>query len=185
MPCKFAGPWPRACQITDFGNYQEQEHNFTNFIQVWTRFTIKISIEQQLLKLLLLLLMLLFITVSCSIPGARGGLPGSLWIPRSLLIFQADDFFSSLFLTPCVITICSRVECEVAPKWEPKVAQGETVKTVLPSRRELTLALQAGCKNASFRGLFSRALSGGVLGEPRAQPASSQCPASVQPVSII
>ena len=32
----------------------------------------------------------------------------------------------------------------------PKGRVGETVKTVLPSRRELTLALQAGCKNASF-----------------------------------
>ena len=32
----------------------------------------------------------------------------------------------------------------------PKSRVGETVKTVLPSRRELTLALQAGCKNASF-----------------------------------
>ena len=91
---KSLGLCPERLRSPTIGNYQEQEHYFTKFIQVWTRFTIKIGIEQQLLKLLLLLLLLLFrIVVSCSIPGARGGLPGSLWIPRSFVIFLKGDLF--------------------------------------------------------------------------------------------
>ena len=58
------------------------------------------------------------------------------------------------------VTLVLRL-CHILSKWYPEVNQidakvipksgtGETVETVLPSRRELTLALQAGCKNASF-----------------------------------
>ena len=60
-----------------------------------------------------------------------------------------------------LVTSQSDSMCNILPKWYPKVPQidakmvpksgtGETVETVLPSRRELTLASQAECKNAAF-----------------------------------
>ena len=39
---------------------------------------------------------------------------------------------------------------QIDAKMGAKSGPGETMKTVLPFRRELTLALQAGYKNASF-----------------------------------
>ena len=45
---------------------------------------------------------------------------------------------------------CLPKGCQNCSKMEAKSVPGETMKTVLPCRRELTLALQAGCKNISF-----------------------------------
>ena len=53
--------------------------------------------------------------------------------------------------------MCLPKGCQNCSKMGAKSGPGETVKTVLPSRRELTLALQAGCKNTSFWRLFSGA----------------------------
>ena len=90
--------------------------------QTSTSFTSKISIKPQLLKLLRLLLLPFKLVVSCSIPGARGGLPGNLRIPRSLVILLDGDLFSSLLLTPCLDTICFRVDSKLAPKWDPNMS---------------------------------------------------------------
>ena len=75
---KFAGPWPRACQIIDPWTLTMSNILFAGLIPKWTILKAKINIEPQLLQLLLLLLLLLLKLLFLVQKRAReGGLSGS------------------------------------------------------------------------------------------------------------
>ena len=128
---KFAGPWPRACQITGlwiltmsnilFLQVSSQTGQFGNQKSTLSRHnqhrTEKVNIEQQLLQLLLLLLLLLLKLFL--VPGARGGCQGASGSSDRHSNLRRVTFFLHLFLGILRLLIFSYF----VQNWSPNSSQ--------------------------------------------------------------
>ena len=129
---KFAGPWPRACQITDLwiltmsnilflqvssqtGQFGKQKSTLSRTNQHRAE---KINIEPQLLQLLLLLLLLLLKLFL--VPGARGGCQGASGSGDRHSFLRRVTFFLHLFLVSSVSSFF-RILCKTGLQTAPKM----------------------------------------------------------------
>ena len=132
---KFAGPWPRACQIigpwtltmsnilflqvsSQTGQFWKQTPKLNRKKQHRAQ---KINIEPQLLQLLLLLLLLLLKLFL--VPGARGGCQGASGSGDRQSFLRRVTFFSAPIFGhppfPHVSVFYAKLVFKQLPKWGP------------------------------------------------------------------